>query len=263
MVGISTPIFSVNPTTDPAGASGACTSGLGIGQSIIVMGAVNGQVNDLAALMGDSSFNASSTEQPASYSVICKVDVAPSVSFQFVNYSRVSVAQYGEFLYQYWTQNDVTFTVVGTGESCSPIEWYTDQTVPLATFLTNPALAIGAGAHWPLLTESFCLDGNWPTLLEASYGTAQSEDETARLSSRHFQFLNSQNPLEDTLGIVTGLALGGYWGNGVDVTLYTSMTIYGVRIGAGRLWSLVYIVPEVFAVVLLLSLQWTRPGKKS
>jgi len=80
---IISPIFSVDPASQGATSSGACTDGLDIGNAVIVMGAVNSHAAHLAQVMYDSTFTPPH-QTAATYAVACSVDMIPSVVFSLL-----------------------------------------------------------------------------------------------------------------------------------------------------------------------------------
>jgi hypothetical protein len=239
---IISPIFSVDPSFQGATSSGACTDGLDIGNAIIVMGAVNSHAALLAQVMYDSTFTAPQ-QGPATYAVACSVDMAPSIAFSLVNYTRVPLQDDDTAS----PTSRVAFIVNGTEQLC------THFPAQSLSILTNYTLAVGAVAHQQLLSKNSYRDGWWETL----YDTAQSISGTTipiNSSTAYFNFNNSQNPLEDALGLVSGVVLGAYFGteSGNAKGLTGSVAIDGIRIGTGELLALLYIIPEVYATLFIL-----------
>ena len=88
---IVSPIFAVDPATQPATSKGVCKDTINCGQGTIVIGAVNGHAGLLAEAMFDTSFTPPSNRS-ATYSVSCTVEIAPSIEFRTVNFSRIASA---------------------------------------------------------------------------------------------------------------------------------------------------------------------------
>lgn len=164
---ISTPVFSVDPSKEGAGSAGVCTDGQDVGHATIVLGAVNSWAPSLARQM---AVPATSAIDITSFSVICNVDIARSISTTEVKYSRISPANNGgNEPYDDLYQNGVSFTVIGTGKPCTlreadPFSGVELREIPLSSVLTDRTLAIGAAAHRQALTENSYRDGTWPTL---------------------------------------------------------------------------------------------------
>jgi hypothetical protein len=240
---ITTPIYAVNPEIDGASGSGGCTEGHGIGQSTILMGSVNEHASKLAELMQDTKFLASANQ---TYSVSCSIDVAPSMVFKQVNFSVIE----GANIY-----TGASYQLDSTGESCDPIQ----QGVYLerSDILTNTSLAYGASGLSALLSETAYIDGWWETIeaVQAAFTTLDSYD---------YVFADSTNPLEDVLGLATGLSLGFYWGSSVYNAQFTpngsihvdngQAGALGVRVGPGQALAIVYILPSFFALFTLVRL---------
>jgi hypothetical protein len=227
---IITPIFSVDPSSQGATSSGACTDGLELGNSIIVMGAVNSHAALLAEAIYDPNFTPPQ-QGPATYAVACIVNMAPSIAFSLVNYTRQAL-QVDDIDS---TTSFATFIINGTGQLCTPFP------AQSSSIITNYALAVGAVAHQQLLSENSYRNGWWETI----YDMERSIDGGAGLatdfynSSPRVNFNNSRNPLEDALGLVSGVVLGAFFGGGSDDTTWSvqltgSVALDGIRIGTGQ-----------------------------
>jgi hypothetical protein len=248
---IVTPIFAVDPSSQGATSSGACTNGLEVGKSNIVIGAVNSHATLLAQVMYDSSFSAPQ-HGPATYAVACTVDIAPSIALSLVKYSRLAVQDDG-----YDTPasyDDESFTVSGARTTCTPFS--NKNPVNISAIITNRTLAIGAAAHQQLLSENAYRDGWWGTIYKATQNVAAADG----ISTNNFVFNNSRNPLEDVLGLVSGTVLGTYWGTFTDhlgiMLTRGNVVIDGVRIGPGGRLALLYTIPEIYAALLITYLLW-------
>jgi len=73
-----------------------------------------------------------------------------------------------------------------------------------------------------------------------------------------FTFLNSRNALEDTLRMAIGLLLGYFWGNAdanTSIEVDNSIAkLLSTRVSLKHAWAVVYIVPEVYTILLLVHL---------
>lgn len=110
-----------------------------------------GTVNAQAGILAQFATNKSLTQLPDMHSVVCDVDIVPSISFQEVHYSRVSTEslsdlefQDPQFESQYLLFSGVEFFIAGTGKQYIP--YMGDQGIPfqLSSILTDWALAVGA-----------------------------------------------------------------------------------------------------------------------
>ena len=240
---IKSPILAVDPAKDGASVLGACTAGLDVGKATIVLGAVNDHALKLAEVMG--TVPASS---PPPLVVACHVDVAPSIDFRSVVYNITPPTSA--------TEMGMAQSVDGTGETCQPHS----ETGPVSlSYITTAeaTLAYGAAASYRLLTENADTDGWWPTIYQQAEGFDPDLGE-------HFQ--ESTNGLEDALGLATGIVLSNHWGNDFfnashqPVRLEDASTCYvsGVRVGPGSPWALVYILPELYAICVLVYLVWKK-----
>jgi hypothetical protein len=100
-----------------------------------------------------------------------------------------------------------------------------------------------------LLSENSYRDGWWETIYDMARSVSGFNSSTG-----FFNFNNSQNPLEDALGLVSGVVLGAYfgtkWSNASPLT--GSVAIEGIRIRTGEWLALLYIIPEVYATLFIL-----------
>lgn len=78
-----------------------------------------------------------------------------------------------------------------------------------------------------------------------------------------YAFAQSHNSMEDALGVVVAAALSLEWGAPAVaqaqkwVGFTGTMLEQGQRVGSGQWWTIAYLVPEVFAIVLILTF-WIR-----
>jgi hypothetical protein len=232
---VTTPVFTVDPTTQGASAAGACTAGLDVGRATILIGSVNDHATMLASTMNDTTYISSRK----AYAISCSVDIAPSISFRSLNYSIANAADFGG-------ADRAGFRVAG--DSTQPCE----PSIALSQILTNTTLAIAAAASYQLLAENRYLDGWWSTLYHSAGW------------SHDYKFNNSRYPIEEALGLASGIAYGTYLGtktpDGIDSEVnYDGQTaLNGVRVGSGKWWAMFYILPSVFSIILLVTLLTTN-----
>ena len=129
------------------------------------------------------------------YSVSCKVDIGPSMGLRVLNISRALDG------------GGSTFTIESTGQECSPLLLDAPR-LTVASLVSDPMLATGAAASWKLLSENSYRDGWWNTL----WHTTQWIDHGTDHDKSWLNFNNSGNPLEDALGLASGVGLGNFWG---------------------------------------------------
>jgi len=140
-------------------------------------------------------------------------------------------------------------------DSCTPQAftplWNPDN--ESANVLTDDTLAVGAGSVYPILSQNRYYNGWWESLANAVAGRNKST----------FGFESSTNPMEDVLGIVSAMSVAQYLGSQQsttdrDVTTLVNdagkAQVVSERVGCGSLWNLVFIIPEVWIVVLLIFL---------
>ena len=243
---VSSPIFLVDPTKDSATSLGVCTDGDQVGKAKIVIGSVHDHAVKLSAIMGDSKTSDIDLEVP-SYTVACSIDVAPSIDLRAVQYNRVSAGSYLDYF-------GYSFELNSTNETCTLGQ--EDGPISVSSIATESTLVHGAAASYALLSENVFRDGWWNNL----YLIAQkSLDQGGQLTEPVLD--NSVNALEDALGLVSAGALSMYWANTLEEDpglLWDggTATFEGVRVGPGRGWAMVYILPELFTVGLLAYLLW-------
>ena len=253
---ITSPIYTVDPTSQPASSLGACTHDQPIGKATLVIGSLYQHADFLAEVMNDKTFASSSTN--TSYVVSCEVDIAPSIGFRMANFSRITdeTADGGGF-----GEDGATFVVRGSDQACTPMS--KAGPLQISDIITDSMLATGAAASWQILFEGAYRDGWWNRLW---YAAMQRNDTIHNDNSYHLDFNDSRNSLEDVLGIASGIALGSFWG-AMDGTPYydydVTASIQGIRIGPGKTWALVYIVPPFYVIVLLLHLAFSHNPHKS
>jgi len=135
----------------------------------------------------------------------CHVDVAAGIEFRLVNLNS--------------TQRQITGVV--SNSPCSPLD-ASGKTIPLGTFLTTEALATMAAGSWQLLAENYFDDG-WPATL---YRTATQSFANAG----NLYFNDSDNSLEDALGLASAIAMGDFYG-----TAHGDQEKSGVELRGGKL----------------------------
>lgn len=248
---VSTWVYEVDPATQGAATIGACTSSSDIGMATILFGAVNDYATMLAQFIGNEDSNANYTSQR--YSVVCDIDIAPSLVFRKLSYGRVSWSEVDEE--EFLGLNGVEAVVTSNAASCQITEAFSNnpQVYTVADFQTPSALASGAAASFMLLAEGAYRDG-WPTSLAQAILSNYYIGDLGR--DNQYVFNDSTNPLEDVLGLTSALALGAFWGSEGIVETFAMVTMTGTRIGAGRWWAVVFCAPCVFVAISLAVLLW-------
>jgi len=205
-----------------------CTHGE-VGQGTIVLGAVGRNSLSLAGAVGDSSFfNSGNTD--SSYVVTCQVDTRNIYGYRTVTLelqaTNVSESSYSRAL-------------VGH-DACTPKVWT----------IGTDLIATSAAANWQLLVQNNGLDGWFDTINQLTSGSGP-------LRSPPWAFNNSENALEDILGLTA--ALVGSRINSSAVILDGTTSILATRIGSGNIFALVFAIPPIGAALILLYLLITRP----
>ena len=171
----------------------------------------------------------------------------------------------------------------GTSELLSddystPLDLHRFQNFDLKQFLTPNALFTGAAASTGLLSEAAFQDGWWPTLNAyavpyLTYWTSNVTNPQIQRFVNNYNFADSRNGLEDALGTATAIAISSFYG-GVQIVghsplpgpILSSRAIYeevwvtgtSTTIGPGSPWALVFLIPEIVALVLLIWLMAKR-----
>ena len=203
------------------------------------MGSVNEHALKLAAMMLDSEFANQSSQNW--YAVACSVDIAPSISFRLLNYSKIDGSSF-------ITASQTTRYIVMEGNPAS-----CNSNMSMSEVLTDALLATGAASSFGLLTERRYLDGWWPTLYTVGYYFGL---EWVDANPAPFIFSNSKTVLEDALGLANAIGLGMFWGGSTAGAGYPNpvgtSSVTGLRVGSGQWWGIVYILPSVFALIMLI-----------
>ena len=247
-------------TSDSEFVSGACTSGRPVGKATILMGATNEYGEQLCGI------------SPGVYNyenctVACEVDVTASLSFRRVLIRRpelidVTERHILEVLGGRTSNGKVERAYEKWGEECTPTD-AEGKPMNISTFLTGTALATAAAASWQLLAENVYEDG-YPTTLFAAAEKLEYADV----------FQHPTSILEDLLSIASRLALGFHYGQGSTVVgvpglggwthrSAQSIELWGgksgfssVRVGTKSPWAVLFILPSLFAELVLLTLWW-------
>ncbi|KAK5702290.1 hypothetical protein LTR17_022435 [Elasticomyces elasticus] len=262
------PVYSVNPRTQGASAAGFPSDSWRYpnDQIKILLGSVNDHANLLAQMMWD--FPALESGDLANgYAVECEMtfgseynyfDWTMVVSGQLSNISNLETAlKPSSYLY-------------GTGP-CLPedlLGYDTNRSNNIRDFMTTDAVVAAATAWWPLLNEGAYQDGWWNILYQVTDRLAKQPSDALNGTRGSLLFLNSRNPLEDMLGLATAMTIGSFYGsaNGTHGPGHgqpTTLTYTRTRLGPGKLYSLVLLLPELYAIWLLFWLDYQLSRIKS
>jgi hypothetical protein len=219
----------LNPATYPTSMiMKMCPHGE-VGQGTIVLGAVGRNSLSLAGAIGDFSFfNSGNTD--SSYVVTCQVDTRHVYGYRKVilelQATNVSESSYSRALVGY--------------DACTPKVWT----------IGTDLIATSAAANWQLLVQNNALDGWFDTINQLTSGSGP-------LRSPPWAFNNSENALEDILGLTA--ALVGSRINSSAIILDGTTSILATRIGSGNVFALVFAIPPMGAALILLYLLITGP----
>jgi hypothetical protein len=228
---------SVDTKSHGASVAGLCSDGYRVGAAEILFGSINEQATWLASILHDYNFH------DKSYSAVCSIDIAPSLTYRQLNFSRIASSDQG------WYYGQIYHVNASSKSICVPMEasgGHQGVIRPSSSLLSDTALINGAAASWQLLEENKSGDGAWPTLLSA----------ISNASIPNLVFSESLTQLEDILGLSNAIALGVYWGaigqSGNDYK--GQIAISGVRVGPGEPWAVVYILPSILSIAILIYL---------
>ncbi|KAN0101473.1 hypothetical protein V8E51_011983 [Hyaloscypha variabilis] len=164
------------------------------------------------------------------YAVTCSVDASDAFS-----YRKVTLSLQGS---KTGLNSPYARTLSSSGEECQPIQ----------PTISNILFATAAGANWQLLTQNLDIDGFLSSLGQA----------TGYWRKPPYIFPDSQNPLEDSLGLVAALVVSRVNNSGHYVPAEDNKGEYAyvqaTRLGTGKRETLLLLIPLVTTAIVLLSL---------
>jgi hypothetical protein len=203
-----------------------------------VIGSVNGHANLLAQAMSDFQ-----TLSPNFYPVVCAVDIAPAIAYGTIIYAHHAA----EGIFKELNEE---YTVIG-GTECTQTVYQSSK------IISGSVLAMGAAAAGQMFIENAYNDGWWGALWTAT----QYIGSTGGYSDK-FSFNDSRNPLKGVLGLVSAMVVGAYlgslYGYGTLVELNVIISISVLRVGPGKIWALVYVIPQLYTILVLTCFLWSR-----
>jgi hypothetical protein len=215
-----------NLSVDSIMAKGMCTYGE-VGQATIILGATFWYAWWLALAIGKPF--GSDPHSSDTFAVTCNVDARDVFRYRNVTLSLQDTNQI--------SKTNLGRQVAGFGEECEifkPEENY-------------GLLAIAAVANWQDLQQNEGSDGWFDSINQF---TVDPTGSAPRLPPYAFQ--NSQNSLEDVLGLTAALVTSRL--NSTTVRVPGTAMITSTRVGSGKLFGLVYVIPPFFAALVLLAL---------
>ena len=240
---------------------GICTgSSPDIGTATVVIGSIGSYAQDLSNTFPTATNISYNSQDRITMSVACTIDIAPSVGFRLLNFSRNLPGSDSDS--NTLSNVDYSTHVTVAGNYCTPIS--PSGPMNISQFLTSSMLTTGGSAAWQLLSENQNTDGRLSTLMQ---------NANSIFSDVALTFPDSQNNLEDSLGQASAIALGLFWGYwsefriggptlwgtnpidsdtvGIDI-LNGNASLEGVRAGSGSKIALLYVIPELFSAGLLI-----------
>ena len=265
----------------PVITAGVCPRNLSEGKSNVIFGTLNKWAEHLKLVT-------EARRVAKNYSVVCEVDIAPVIAYRWVTLAPNS-------LYSFRTSEekalggdstvDYKYLVSG-GELCTPTKDGVE--IPPESIITPPILALGAFAIDQVLSnmpsKTFSMPAGNVLFLQAmeklwwiprhlnNDAQAPLLELTQKQRQSLFAFDNSRNALEDVLGLVTAIAVAALYGTGMsDAGGYDSphhidggeFRIYGTRVGPGKWWTVVFIIPELYSLTFLIVFLWRRDKSKT
>jgi hypothetical protein len=228
----------LDPHTDHAMVKGMC-SGVSVGEATIVFGASNEYASQLAATV--NNLNGIHDNTPGrTLAVTCTVNVSADVyQFQVVmlgfrNRGGNSDDPLGKFL-------------VGLGPCATQ-----DLPAEADSIIGNPLRGLAAAANIDSLGQAYGLDGYFYAIAATALNVSTPSETYTRTPP--WAFNNSQNALEDVLGLTAALVGSRMYAGQVNmVTLPGFAQILIVRVGSGSKVALLYVVPPLVVLVFLAS----------
>ena len=223
--------LSLNPADGNTMAKYLCPY-LDVGQATIVFGATGGYAGALGLAVGDKEewILANETTYAGIYSlqyaITCTMDVRSAWGFRNVTLYPWNKADY----------TDGWILIAENDQEC-------DHGSEYDTTEMDGLFAVAATSSWQLLIEGDGADGWWQTINDL---TNPFVGPTPRST---FAFANSQNGLEDVLGVVA--ALVGAYMNNTAVTVPASAVITNMRVGSGKWYAIIFVLPPLGAAIIL------------
>jgi len=263
---------------NPAAVLGACTKNHSLGTATILLGAINGRPDgttdglpnikygryayELAQSMNENVLEVIPKGQ-STYAVTCEVDIASSVSFRMLNYSRSDnlgardTIGYGTSMKT--VDSGYAYQVQPIGNSTCSLLDNSHQPVSMGQVLNNTVLGIGASATWPLLSQNLHYDGAFDTL-----GRIIGRVASQNASKGNGAFRDSTSDLEDALGLTTAITMSIFWGGNIappEANLDKGTQAYTrTRLGPSNALGYIYLLPSLTSVFILIYFVWRSWG---
>ena len=190
-----------------------------VGQGTIIFGAHGGYAHWLAQSINDWK-RAPPTKNTSTYVITCSVDARDI--FEYRNISLVM--QNGGIS----SHSRYSRLVSATGEPC------------IGPSVDLSFVAIAASANWQILLQNEGLDG-WFDLTWQAAGDNRPPP---------YGFVDSKNALEDVLGLVAAMVTARI-NSTFSYSVPSSIDVFSMRVGSGKLASLVFLVPPIAASLIL------------
>jgi len=212
-------------TIEPGVESGYCLNGA-VGQGTLLLGASNYYANVLSIAVGDDP-GPESFREP--YSVECTIDATSVFDWRWIELSLQNVSQNG--------YDKILFSEALPDSPCYP-EWTSDQGWNVSAAIVATALSqlVGYQSGFDFLSKFIC-NGDC------------SQPRTAP-----WAFEESENALEDVLGLISAMVLSRNTYNATQWYVYGTAEVKVTRMGSGRLYGLFLVIPPLIATIILLSL---------
>jgi hypothetical protein len=202
-----------------------------VGQGTIVMGGTAAYGDILAKSFREVTFGNSGNL--TTFAVTCSVDTRNVFSYHQVTLELQSQTN---------STSSYTRTLVG-GEVCSP-------SPGASSAITEYLYGVSAAALWQLFIQNAGLDGFPDTITKLTLG-----DTTGR--GPPWAFNNSQNALEDILGLNAAIVSSRAPRNASRVQVEGSVIVSATRVGSGSPFAIAYVLPLILAALILIYLLCT------
>ncbi|KAL8380594.1 hypothetical protein RB595_005052 [Gaeumannomyces hyphopodioides] len=215
--------------TDGLMAKSICSRGAP-GQATIVLGGINAFARWLAVAVNDPGRPFEDEDARGyRYAITCDLDARDVFRYRSVTLSLQDSAQIQE--------TNMGRQLNGGSVDCKKF----DAAINLGLFAT------AVSANWQPLSQNDGLDGWFDSVNQM---TIDKSGRQARPPP--YAFSNSQNALEDTLGLVVALATARI--NGTSEKVPARGAVINTRVGSGKLPGLAYAVPPLLTALTLLAL---------
>lgn len=214
-------------TVEPTMVKGYCLQG-DIGQGTLLFGAAAGYATTLAMTVGDPNWR--NVSDISTYSVECTIDARSVFDWRYVQLSLQNNSRSG-------------FNRILSSPPLPEGLCIADY-VPSTGFDVLAALA--ATATYQALQENLDQDGFFQSIANVAAGIDLASSRTGP-----WAFENSENGLEDVLGLMAALVVSRNYYDATLVMASGFATVEITRMGSGSLYSAAFVIPPLIAAAVL------------